>query len=102
MASSGVKWVTWRCERLLGRPVPQRWIWASTMCIAIIFLDFRASYLKGPVGNTGDDPGHNDFGGGFAVTQRSVIKTTRTDIPTSCRAKARHPCLARGNTVVDA
>src|SRR5712671_805991 len=34
MASSGVKAVTWRCDRLLGRPVPQRWICASTICIA--------------------------------------------------------------------
>src|SRR5215469_696042 len=34
MASSGVKCVTWRCERLLGKPLPQRWIWASTICIA--------------------------------------------------------------------
>src|SRR6516225_12123473 len=34
MASSGVKAVTCRCERLLGKPLPQRWIWASTVCIA--------------------------------------------------------------------
>src|SRR6516165_747525 len=34
MASSGVKAVTCRCERLLGKPLPQRWIWASTICIA--------------------------------------------------------------------
>src|SRR5215472_15903440 len=34
MASSGVKCVTCRCERLLGKPLPQRWIWASTICIA--------------------------------------------------------------------
>src|SRR5262249_22915968 len=34
MASSGVKAVTCRCDWLLGKPDPQRCIWASTICIA--------------------------------------------------------------------
>src|SRR4051794_18490490 len=38
MASSGVKAVTCRCDRLLGKPLPQRWIWASTICIAALRL----------------------------------------------------------------
>jgi len=31
-----VKCVTCQCERLLGRPVPHRWIWASTTCMTLL------------------------------------------------------------------
>src|SRR4051812_35395391 len=34
IASCGVKCVTCQCDRLLGKPLPQVWIWASTICIA--------------------------------------------------------------------
>src|SRR5262249_35927947 len=33
-ASSVVNAVTCRCAILLGRPLPQTWIWASTICMA--------------------------------------------------------------------
>jgi hypothetical protein len=33
MASSAVKWVTGQCVGLLGRPVAQRWICASMICM---------------------------------------------------------------------
>src|SRR5439155_17139840 len=37
-ASSVVNEVTWRWAMLLGKPLPQRWIWASTMRITHLFV----------------------------------------------------------------
>src|SRR5271163_3727743 len=34
IASAALNDVTWRCAWLLGRPLPQMWIWASTICMA--------------------------------------------------------------------
>ena len=42
MASAGVKWVTCQCDKLLGNPVPQVWIWASTIGMGGFPFGFRA------------------------------------------------------------
>src|ERR687883_103865 len=91
-ASSVVNAVTCRCAKLLGRPLPQTWIWASTIGI---------TYSPLMVCRPRQEP---SLRGGFCVSHRRAILHDQSVSPHAGLHGALSACVTRGcgYTVVEA
>src|SRR5215469_4336185 len=91
MASSGVKCVTCRCERLLGKPLPQRWIWASTICIACLLGRCGRKYPRIAAAPDKYETDDADRRGGEAQRYADAAHGSREELG---ELRRQHPAVA--------